>query len=71
MNVKGEKMSKSLGNFITIRELLKTWEPDVFRLAVLSAHYRTPIDFSEGVLDQSRRSLERIRKLVSAIDTRL
>ena len=71
LNVKGEKMSKSLGNFITIRELLKTWEPDVFRLAVLSAHYRTPIDFSESVLDQSRRSLERIRKLVSAIDTRL
>ena len=47
LNVKGEKMSKSLGNFITINELLEEYSPDVFRFFVLSTHYRSPIDFSK------------------------
>ena len=62
LNVNGEKMSKSLNNFITIRELLKDYEPDNFRFFVLSTHYRSPIDFSKDSLHQSERSLDRIRK---------
>jgi len=71
LNVKGEKMSKSLGNFVTIRDMLQRYEADAFRLFVLSAHYRSPIDFSEGALEQSRRSLERIRQLVKNIEEQL
>lgn len=68
LNVNGEKMSKSLNNFITIRELLKNYEPDTFRFFVLSTHYRSPIDFSEDSLHQSERSLDRIRKYYELLD---
>ncbi len=71
LNVKGEKMSKSLGNFITIRDLLERHDPQAFRFFVLSTHYRTPIDFSEDLLEQWKRSLERIRTLIQIIDKRL
>jgi cysteinyl-tRNA synthetase len=68
LNVKGEKMSKSLGNFITIKELLKDYDPEVFRFFVLSTHYRSPIDFSSEILEQSRNGLERIYKLVETLN---
>lgn len=68
LNVKGEKMSKSLGNFITIKKLLKDYDPEVFRFFVLSTHYRSPIDFSSGILEQSRNGLERIYKLVETLN---
>ena len=68
LNVKGEKMSKSLGNFITITELLQEYSPEVFRFFVLSTHYRSPIDFSQGILQQSDKSLKRIYKLVETIN---
>jgi cysteinyl-tRNA synthetase len=68
LNVSGEKMSKSLGNFITIRDLLKEYEPEVFRFFVLSTHYRSPIDFSGSALEQSKNSLERIYKLIETIN---
>lgn len=71
LNVKGEKMSKSLGNFMTVREMLEKCDADAFRLFVLLAHYRSPIDFSEEVLEQSRKSLERIRHLIEIIEERL
>ncbi|MFB3764890.1 MAG: cysteine--tRNA ligase [Methanotrichaceae archaeon] len=68
LNVSGEKMSKSLGNFMTIRDLLERHDPQTFRFFVLSTHYRTSIDFSEELLEQSKRSLERIRTLAQTID---
>lgn len=68
LNVSGEKMSKSLGNFITIEELLKEYDPQVFRYFVLSTHYRSPIDFSDDALQQSQNSLKRIQKLMETID---
>ncbi len=68
LNVNGEKMSKSLHNFITIRELLEDWDADTFRFFVLSTHYRSPIDFSKDSLHQSEKSLERIKKFYSALD---
>ncbi|MGB9937700.1 MAG: cysteine--tRNA ligase [Methanobacterium sp.] len=68
LNVSGEKMSKSLGNFITIEELLKEYDPQVFRYFVLSTHYRSPIDFSNEALQQSQTSLKRIYKLMETIN---
>ena len=68
LNVKGEKMSKSLGNFITINELLQKYSPEVFRFFVLSTHYRSPIDFSQEILHQSQKGLKRIYKLMETID---
>lgn len=68
LNVNGEKMSKSLHNFITIRELLNDWDADTFRFFVLSTHYRSPIDFSKDSLHQSEKSLEKIKKFYSSLD---
>ncbi|MGB9202271.1 cysteine--tRNA ligase [Methanobacterium sp.] len=68
LNVKGEKMSKSLGNFITINDLLQEYSPDVFRFFVLSTHYRSPIDFSQEILYQSQQGLQRIYKLIETIN---
>ena len=71
LNVKGEKMSKSLGNFITIRDMLQKYDADTFRFFVLLAHYRSPIDFSEEALEQARKSLERIRQAAKIIEEQL
>lgn len=68
LNVSGEKMSKSLGNFITIRDLLKNYSGETFRLFVLSTHYRSPIDFSEVSLHQAEKNLNRISNYVSRLD---
>ena len=68
LNVKGEKMSKSLGNFITINELLQEYSPEVFRFFVLSTHYRSPIDFSQEILHQSQKGIQRIYKLIETIN---
>ena len=68
LNVNGEKMSKSLHNFITIRELLENYDADTFRFFVLSTHYRSPIDFSKDSLHQSEKSLDRIKKFYELLD---
>ncbi|WP_372714494.1 DALR domain-containing protein, partial [Ilyobacter sp.] len=60
INVKGEKMSKSLGNFFLLREVLEKFEGKVVRFFVLSSHYRKPIDFSEDELNQAKAAVERI-----------
>ncbi len=60
VNVNGEKMSKSLGNFITVKELLEKTEPDIIRFMMLSVHYRSPIDYTSKLLEQSKSSLEKI-----------
>ena len=71
LNVKGEKMSKSLGNFITINELLQEYSPEVFRFFVLSTNYRSPIDFSQEILSQSQKGLQRIYKFIETINEML
>ena len=58
LQVEGEKMSKSLGNFFTIRELLNDWPGEVLRLAMLRSHYRQPIDFTIKALEEARRTLD-------------
>jgi len=56
-----EKMSKSLGNFKTVRDIREKYNPLVLRFFLLSAHYRSPINFSQEALEQSRGALERIK----------
>jgi cysteinyl-tRNA synthetase len=57
LQVEGEKMSKSLGNFVTIRELLADWPGEVLRLNMLKTHYRSPIDWTIASLEESKRVL--------------
>ncbi|HEY0283303.1 MAG TPA: cysteine--tRNA ligase [Rhizomicrobium sp.] len=59
LQVEGEKMSKSLGNFITIRDLLKDWPGEVLRFNMLRTHYRQPIDWTLNGLKESHQTLER------------
>ena len=59
VNVDQEKMSKSLGNFFTIRDILKTYDAEVIRFFILSAHYRSPIDFSDQNLAEAQSGLKR------------
>jgi cysteinyl-tRNA synthetase len=58
LQVEGEKMSKSLGNFVTINELLADWPGEVLRLNMLKSHYRSPIDWTLKGLEESARSLD-------------
>ncbi|MCW8918666.1 MAG: cysteine--tRNA ligase [Gammaproteobacteria bacterium] len=57
VRVDNEKMSKSLGNFFTIREVLKRYDPEVIRYFILSSHYRSPLNYSDQHLDSARAAL--------------
>lgn len=59
VRVDGEKMSKSLGNFFTIRDVLAKYHPEVVRYLLVSSHYRSPINYSEDSLKEARAALER------------
>jgi cysteinyl-tRNA synthetase len=65
LQVEGEKMSKSLGNFVTIREARKNWPEDVIRLAMLMTHYRLPIDYSRSKLKYAQVKLDSWQSSVS------
>jgi cysteinyl-tRNA synthetase len=58
LQVEGDKMSKSLGNFVTIRELLVDWPGEVLRLNMLKTHYRSPIDWTVKGLEESAKTLD-------------
>ena len=60
VRVDEEKMSKSLGNFFTIREVLKKFQPEVIRFFILSSHYRSPLNYSAENLDEAKSSLTRL-----------
>ncbi|PPR41729.1 MAG: Cysteine--tRNA ligase [Alphaproteobacteria bacterium MarineAlpha5_Bin12] len=60
LNIEGEKMSKSLGNILTIRDLLKKYNGEILRFAMLSTHYRKPINFSKDLLSSSYKQLHKI-----------
>jgi cysteinyl-tRNA synthetase len=62
VNLGAEKMSKSLGNILTIKEIVKRFPPDALRLWVLGTHYRNPLDFSEERLAEAVRALERLAR---------
>ncbi|HXW70896.1 MAG TPA: cysteine--tRNA ligase [Methylocella sp.] len=74
LQVEGEKMSKSLGNFVTIHELLHTdkfggrsWPGEVLRLAILKTHYRQPIDFTVRALEEAEKTLDRLYGLIENV----
>ena len=58
VRVDEEKMSKSLGNFFTIRDVLKDYHPEVLRYFIINSHYRSPLNYSDETLDQARAALE-------------
>jgi len=62
LTINGEKMSKSLGNFITARDALETYDPQVLRMFLVISHYRSPIDFNKNAIEQAEKTLQRIRE---------
>lgn len=69
LTVKGEKMSKSLGNFITIKDFLKENSARILRLFVIKTHYRSPIDYSQELISQVKKELERIDEFLEKLKT--
>ncbi|AOA57903.1 cysteine--tRNA ligase [Acinetobacter larvae] len=59
INVDGEKMSKSLGNFFTIRDVMDKFHPEVIRYFIISSHYRSPVNFSDSALKEAKSALSR------------
>src|SRR3978361_1263399 len=68
LQVEGKKMSKSEGNFVTIRELLADWPGEVLRLNMLKTHYRSPIDWTLKGLEESEKTLNEWHALSEVID---
>ena len=67
VNVDGEKMSKSLGNFFTIRDVMEKFHPEVIRYFILSSHYRSPINFSDSALKEAKNALTRFYQTNKAV----
>ena len=65
INIDGTKMSKSLGNFKTVRDLLQHYDGEVLRFLILSGQYRGPIDFNSEILEQSKNAMSRMRNAKS------
>jgi cysteinyl-tRNA synthetase len=70
LQVEGEKMSKSLGNFITIRDLRSEWPGDVIRLQMLMTHYRQPIDWTRSATEQAAQVLDGFRQVIATAQAR-
>ncbi len=70
VTVDGKKMSKSLGNFITLSELFKRYDPMVIRFFILQGHYRSPQNFSDESLDAAKKGFEKLMRTVSDIRDR-
>ncbi|NFV13333.1 cysteine--tRNA ligase [Clostridium sp. FAM 1755] len=71
INVNNQKMSKSLNNFFTAREILEKYDADVLRMFMLSAHYRTQMNFSVELLDSTKAALERLYNSVNNLENLL
>jgi cysteinyl-tRNA synthetase len=68
VNIDNEKMSKSLNNFLTVKDIINAYHPETVRLFLLSNHYRSPIDFSDQNLKESEKGLDKIYKLLKRFD---
>lgn len=68
LQINKEKMSKSLGNFLTIQDVLKKHDPETIRFFILGCHYRKPLNYSEEMLEQAKRSLETLYIALRDID---
>ncbi len=71
VNIDQEKMSKSLGNFLMIKDVIKTYHPEVVRLFLLSNHYRSPIDFTDKAMDEARSGLDKIYALLERAEEKI
>ncbi len=67
VQINQEKMSKSLGNFLTVKDILKQYHPEVVRLFLLSNHYRSPVDFTEQAMADAEAGLEKIYALLQRV----
>jgi len=67
LQINSEKMSKSLGNFLLLRDVLETVKPEVLRMLMLQTHYRSPLDFSSDRLEESEAALDRIAGLAKRL----
>lgn len=68
VNINNEKMSKSLGNFFTIKDVLKVFDPEIVRFFLLTTHYRSALDFSDEKLNDAENSLDRIYTALDELD---
>ena len=68
LTINGEKMSKSLGNIVNVKDLLKTWDPEVIRMFFAQTHYRSPPDFNEKALTDIKKGLEKIYRLKEKLE---
>lgn len=68
LTVDGEKMSKSLGNIVNVKDLLKSWNPEVIRFFFTQTHYRSPPDFNENALSNAEKGLQRIHRLKDKLE---
>ncbi len=71
VNIDQEKMSKSLGNFLMIKDVIKSYHPEAVRLFLLSNHYRSPIDFTEKAMDEATSGLDRIYALLERVQKKI
>lgn len=67
INVRGEKMAKSTGNFVTTRDMLSRYPGETIRFFVLSSHYRSPVDFDEVMLEAAQTNLQRVYNCISEL----
>jgi cysteinyl-tRNA synthetase len=68
VNVNKQKMSKSLGNFFTLKDIFQKYDPMVIRFFLLMTHYRSPINYSDTEIDSVKEGYERIRKFINDLD---
>lgn len=71
ININNEKMSKSLGNFILVHDIIQQYSPQVIRFFMLSVHYRHPINFSEDLIQSAQNGFERIQTVLQNVKHRL
>jgi len=67
VTVDGQKMGKSLGNFVTLKDAFVRWSPQVIRLFILQSHYRSPLDFSQEAIEAAATGLERLGNTVRGL----
>jgi len=70
VRVDNEKMSKSLGNFFTVREILRQYDPEVVRFFIARAHYRSPLNYSDLHLDDAKHALARLYTALKGVDAK-
>ncbi|MBQ7794747.1 MAG: cysteine--tRNA ligase [Clostridia bacterium] len=68
ININNQKMSKSLGNFFTVRDISKKYDHEIIRFFMLSAHYRNPVNFSDELMEQAKSAVERVYTCIENLE---